>query len=76
VFSTRSLPRCFREDRSGVKLVELESIRRGGGWCKMAASLGVSECSTARGSEELVGELVRGLLRFSPCEPLLLQAGR
>jgi hypothetical protein len=36
----------------------------------MAASLGVSQWS-----EELVGELVRGLLRFSRYELMLLEAG-
>jgi hypothetical protein len=56
VFSARSVPKCYRQDRSRVQLVELESIKRVGGWCEMAASLGVS---AVQASEQLVGKLVR-----------------
>jgi hypothetical protein len=44
-------------------------VRRVGDWCEMAISLGVGGFS-----EVLVGEWVRGLLQFSPCELLLLEA--
>jgi hypothetical protein len=43
--------------------------------CEMAASLGVSECRAAQGSEKFVGELYREL-QSSRCEPLQLEAGR
>jgi hypothetical protein len=48
------------------------AVRRVGGWCEMATSLGVSQCS---GVSWLASELLRGLLWFSPCLLLLLEAG-
>jgi hypothetical protein len=35
----------------------------------------IMQCSAVQGSEELADELIRELLRFSRCEPLLLEAG-
>jgi hypothetical protein len=45
-------------------------VRRIGGWCEMAAS----QIQWSRVTW-LVSESARGLLRFSPCELLLLEAG-
>jgi hypothetical protein len=39
VFSVRSVPRCYKQDKSRVN--QLESVRRVGGWCEMAVSMGV-----------------------------------
>jgi hypothetical protein len=49
VFSTRSVPRCYKQHKWGVRQL-------------------------VSGVRELVGELARGLLRFSRCELLLSEA--
>jgi hypothetical protein len=71
VFSVRSLPRLSNEGQLLLDESLQTAVRRVGGWCEMAESVGVS------GVEWVscwVSEL-RGLLRFSPCELLLLEAG-
>jgi hypothetical protein len=66
VFPTQSVPRCYNQDKSRVESLQ---VRRTGGRCEMAANLGVSVVSW------LVSQWARELLRFSRCEPLLLEAG-
>jgi hypothetical protein len=57
VFSVRSVPRLYNESQLLLEESLWTVVRRVGGWCEMAASLGV-----------------RGLLRFSLCDLLLLEA--
>jgi hypothetical protein len=53
--------RLYNEGQPPLEESLETAARRGGGWCEMAASLGVSG--------------VRGLLWFGLCELLLFEAG-
>jgi hypothetical protein len=46
-----SMLRCYKQDRSRIKLVKFEPIRRVGVRCEMAASLEVNVCSCIEWSE-------------------------
>jgi hypothetical protein len=58
VFSTRSIPRCYKHSQLAV-----------------AVSLSVIGVNGVSGVSESVGELVTGLLLFSHCEKLVVEAG-
>jgi hypothetical protein len=42
VFSVRSMPRLYNEDQLPSEESLETAVRRVGGWCEMAANLGVS----------------------------------
>jgi hypothetical protein len=67
------MPRIYNEGQLPLEESLERAMRRVGGWREMAASLGVSYRS---GVSWLASDwLVRGRLRFSPCELLVLEAG-
>jgi hypothetical protein len=41
VFSVRSVPRLYNEDQLPLRGSLETAVRRAGGWCELAASLGV-----------------------------------
>jgi hypothetical protein len=71
VFSVHCVPRLYNEHLRLRGSLEMAVISIGG-WCEVAASLGVSRVEWVGW---WVSELLRGLLRFSPGELLLLEAG-
>jgi hypothetical protein len=47
VFSVRSVPRLYNEEQLRLRESLETAVRRVGGWCEMAGSLGVSGMETA-----------------------------
>jgi hypothetical protein len=41
VFSVRSVSRCYKQEKLGAAVGRVQSVTRVGGWCEVAASLGV-----------------------------------
>jgi hypothetical protein len=50
VFSVRPVPRLYDEGQLPLVLSVETTVRRVGGWCEIAASLGVSELEDSCGS--------------------------
>jgi hypothetical protein len=71
MFSVWSIPRVYNKGKLPLEESLETAVRRVGGWCEMAASLGVSEVKW----NELADECGRGLLRFRRCEKPVAEAG-